>query len=82
MYCSLWNKKESINEILDELREQYKLLNETKITYTKLYKDYCENLMINNKNRVVSKQYFYEYIGKVIPQQYIKENYILKEYWN
>lgn len=82
VYCSLWNKKESINEILDELREQYKLLNETKITYTKLYKDYCENLMINNKNRVVSKQYFYEYIGKVIPQQYIKENYILKEYWN
>jgi hypothetical protein len=80
--CSLWNKSESINEILDELKVGYEVLDECNISFQRLYKDYCESLMLNNKRRIVSKHYFLKYIGKVIPQQYIKNNYILCDYWN
>ena len=71
-----------VDEILDELKVGYEVLDECNISFQRLYKDYCESLMLNNKRRIVSKHYFLKYIGKVIPQQYIKNNYILCDYWN
>ena len=79
--CSLWNKKESITDIIDDLKVQYKLLDEDDITIQKIYKDYCEILSFNDKNLIVSNQFFYKYIDKVIPHQYIKQNYISKYLW-
>ena len=73
--CNLWNKKDSINDILEDLKSQYKLLGENTVSFQKLYKDYCKAQ--NNEKRIVSKDYFLKYISITIPKNFIKNNYIL-----
>ena len=73
--CNLWNKKDSINDILEDLKSQYKLLGENTVSFQKLYKDYCKTQ--NNEKRIVSKDYFLKYISIAIPKKFIKNNYIL-----
>ena len=78
--CTLWNKKDSINDILEDLKSQYKLLDENTVSFQQLYKDYCKEQ--KNEKRIVSKDYFLKYISISIPINFIKNNYILNLYWD
>ena len=52
------------------------------ITIYESYVMFCK--YINNKGCLltVSKNYYWKYIDKVIPEQYIKDGRILLTYWN
>ena len=42
---------------------------------------YCKYSNNNGKLLTVSKKYFYKYIDRIIPEQYIKNNMILFNFW-
>ena len=67
--CDLWDKMEHMTEILEEVFEEYGILelNQDKSIYS-LYQDYCDKATIKSEIRVVSKHYFIKHINKVIPE--------------
>tara|TARA_B100000900_G_C20575940_1_gene715328 strand:+ start:423 stop:1955 length:1533 start_codon:yes stop_codon:yes gene_type:complete len=75
----LWDKQYLIETGLD--LKFNKTIIERKISFHKLYKLYCSFSKSNN-NRIVSKNYFINTINKIIPDKYIKNNMVLKEFWN
>ena len=79
LHCRLWNKKKDISECL---KNKFNKELKKDITILKAYKSYCAYGDQNNFVNIVSKRYFMKYIGKIIPQQYMKNNNILLDYWN
>ncbi len=80
--CDLWDKMEHMTDILEEVFEEYGILelNQDKSIYS-LYQDYCDKATIKSEIRVVSKHYFIKHINKVIPEEYLNNKCISKNYW-
>tara|TARA_B110001452_G_scaffold227260_1_gene202059 strand:- start:151 stop:954 length:804 start_codon:yes stop_codon:yes gene_type:complete len=77
--CNLWDKQ---GDILDAFQNKFNKNIEKDITIYDSYVLFCK--YINNKGKLltVSKKYYFKYINKVIPTQYIKNCCILLDYWN
>ena len=77
--CNLWDKQD---DILDAFQNKFNKNIEKDITIYDSYVLFCK--YINNKGKLltVSKKYYFKYINKVIPEQYIKNGCILLNYWN
>ena len=77
--CNLWDKQ---GDILDAFQNKFNKNIEKDITIYDSYVLFCK--YINNKGKLltVSKKYYFKYINKVIPEQYIKNCCILLNYWN
>jgi len=76
--CIFWNKKEDIKEsITNKFMKQIDI----DLSFLKAYLSYCSYCDNKKKVNIVSKKYFEKYIGSIIPQQYIKNKVILKEFW-
>ena len=76
--CMLWDKKKDISEAVQ------KKFNKTITSDLSLYDAYvmyCKYSNNNGKLLTVSKKYFYKYIDRIIPEQYIQNNYILFSFW-
>ena len=52
------------------------------ITIYESYVMFCKYINNQGKLLTVSKKYYYKYINKVIPDQYIKDGRILLTYWS
>ena len=76
--CIFWNKKEDIKE---SIKNKFMKDINTNLTFLKTYLSYCSYCDKKKKVNIVSKKYFEKYIGSIIPQQYIKNKVILKEFW-
>ncbi len=77
--CSLWKKREDIgNAFQDKFNKQIT----HKISLRNAYTYYCDYVNETGMNFIASKQYFEKYIDRIVPQQYIVNNYIELEFWN
>lgn len=78
--CKMWNKKESLFDILPKMLKNKELHYD--ITIVNAYKEYVKYLGDQDTN-IVSKRYFERYIQKIVPPQYIDSvnNLIRKEFW-
>ena len=79
--CSLWNKKESLFDVLPKLLKNKQLNYD--ITIVNAYKAYVKYVNKDGYKNVVSKRYFEKYIQKIVPPQYLDSvnNLIRKEFW-
>jgi len=77
--CNFWDKQA---DMLDAFQHKFNKTIDKDITIYESYVMFCK--YINNKDKIltVSKKYYYKYIDKVIPEQYIKDGRILLTYWN
>ena len=77
--CNLWDKQ---GDILEAFQNKFNKNIDKDITIYDSYVLFCK--YINNKGKLltVSKKYYFKYISKVIPEQYIKDSCISTEYWN
>jgi hypothetical protein len=77
--CKLWNKKKSI---LDAINNKFnKNINKDIIIYD-AYVMYCKYINKENKGLIVSKEYFFKYIDKILPEKYIENKTIKLNYWD
>lgn len=77
----LWDKQGAIEVGLEN---KFNKDIKTKISMSKLYKYYCSYCK-KNKQKIASKNYFINVVHKIIPEgqnEYIKNNMILKKYWD
>ncbi len=77
--CNLWDKQ---GDMLEAFQHKFNKPIEKDITIYESYVMYCKYANNNGKLMTVSKKYYYKYIGKVIPNQYIINGRILLNYWN
>ena len=63
--CVLWNKKETIKNVVKDISSQIDISNLTNI---KLYKKYCVYLKKNKNELVVNKTYFMDVIKEIKEQ--------------
>ena len=77
--CRLWDKQKDMREAVQ--KKFNKKITEN-LTLYNAYVMYCKYSNNNGKLLTVSKKYFYKYIDRIIPEQYIKNNNILFSYWN
>ena len=77
--CVLWDKQ---GDILEAFQHKFNKPIEKDITIYESYVMYCKYANNNGKLMTVSKKYYYKYIGKVIPNQYIINGRISLNYWN
>ena len=77
--CIFWEKKKDIKESLDcgFLKNI-----DNDLSFLKAYLSYCSYCDKTKKLNIVSKKYFEKYIGNIIPDKFIKNKIISKEYWN
>ena len=75
----MWDKQA---DILEAFQNKFNKNIDKDITIYDSYVLFCK--YINNKGKLltVSKKYYFKYISKVIPEQYIKDSCISTEYWN
>jgi hypothetical protein len=76
--CNLWNKQA---DILEAFQNKFNKEINADITIYDSYVMYCKYSGNNGKLLTVSKKYYYKYIDKVIPTQYINEGCILLSYF-
>ena len=60
--CILWNKKVTIKEVINNIRETDNI---NKYTNIKLYKKYCEYLKKSKSELVVNKRYFMDVVNDI-----------------
>ena len=60
--CKLWNKRKTINDVINKIAEEENIEN---ITNMKLYKKYCHYLKIMKNELVVNKTYFMDVINDI-----------------
>ena len=77
-YCCLWNKRECMR---DAIHNKFDINIQTDIRLRNAYQYYCQFATNHSHSFIVSKQYFEKYIDRIVPQQYIVNNYIKKEFW-
>ena len=77
--CNFWDKQ---GDILEALQNKFNKTIDRDITIYESYVMFCK--YINNKGSLltVSKNYYWKYIDKVIPKQYIKDGRISIQYWD
>ena len=80
--CSLWNKQEDMNEVINQLKIDYNFYQVEDMPIYKLYKDYCEKTLESKHQKICSKNYFTNYLSKIIPSQFLQSNKLKKEYWS
>lgn len=78
--CKLWDKQGDISNFFTEYNWCDGYTNRN-ISLMNAYKLYC-NYTTEKNILTVSKNYFQRYIDRIIPQQYISNNYISKDYWS
>tara|TARA_B110000444_G_C18615386_1_gene489637 strand:- start:233 stop:799 length:567 start_codon:yes stop_codon:yes gene_type:complete len=76
--CIFWKKKEDIGE---SIKNKFMKNIDKNLTFLEAYLSYCSYCDKKKKLNIVSKKYFEKYIGSIIPQQYIKNKVILKDFW-
>ena len=76
--CNYWDKQA---DMLEAFQHKFNKPIDRDITIYESYVMFCK--YINNQGKIltVSKKYYYKYIDKVIPEQYIKDGRILLAYW-
>jgi hypothetical protein len=77
--CNLWDKQ---GDITEAFQNKFNKNIESSPSIYDSYVMYCKYSNNNGKLLTVSKKYYYKYIDKVIPNQYIKDGRILLNYWN
>ena len=77
--CNLWDKQ---GDITEAFQNKFNKNIESSPSIYDSYVMYCKYSNNNGKLLTVSKKYYYKYIDKVIPDQYIKDGRILLNYWN
>ena len=81
--CLLWDKKEEIKTVIDDLKIAYKFSPDCfEKSIDILYNDYCARCKTKFNYRVTNKQEFEKYINQIIPDKYIIRKRILNDYWN
>ena len=80
--CSLWNKQEDMREVINQLKIDYNFYQVDDMPIYKLYKDYCEKTLESKDQKICSKNYFANYLAKIIPSQFLQSNKLKKEYWS
>ena len=75
----IWNKKDCIRECIFH-KFDIEIQNDVRVRTA--YQYYCSYATHHSHNFIASKQYFEKYIDRIIPQQYIVNNYIKKDFWN
>lgn len=78
--CITWDKQKDIVDFLTNSYNDIMESGEDKSLF-QLYVLYC-NYTEDTNNLTVSKNYFIRYIDRVIPRQYISNNYILHSYFD
>jgi hypothetical protein len=78
--CQLWDKQRDVSNFFTEYNWDIDYSNKN-ISLINAYKLYCTYTTTNNL-LTVSKNYFHRYIDRIIPQQYISNNNISKDYWS
>lgn len=76
--CKKWKKQE---DILEAFQNKFNKDISNDLLIYDAYVLYCKYSNNNGKLLTVSKKYFYKYIGNVIPSNFIKDGYILSNYW-
>ena len=80
--CLLWDKKQEIITILEELKITYKFSPEYfEKSIDIIYTDYCARCKTKFNYRVSNKQEFEKYIRQIIPDKFIIRKRILNDYW-
>ena len=80
--CLLWDKKQEIITILEDLKITYKFSPECfEKSMDIIYTDYCNRCKTKFAYRVSNKQEFEKYIRKIIPDKFIIRKRILNDYW-
>lgn len=79
--CMLWDKQNDIIQFFSNYNFNEGETVHKNVSIYKAYKIYCGYANDNNL-LTVSKNYFNRYIDRVIPEQYILNNYISKDYWS
>ena len=79
IFSPLWNKKDCIRECIFH-KFDIEIQNDVRVRTA--YQYYCSYATHHSHNFIASKQYFEKYIDRIIPQQYIVNNYIKKDFWN
>ena len=77
--CNTWDKKKSV---LDAINNKFKKKITNDLSLYDAYIMYCKYINKENKGYIVSKEYFFKYIDKILPLKYIENNSILLSYWN
>ena len=77
--CNLWDKKKSILEAINNKFNKH--INNDILIYD-AYIMYCKYINKENKGLIVSKEYFFKYIDKILPEKYIENKTIKLNYWN
>lgn len=80
--CLLWNKKEEMQIILNDLKITYKFSPDCfEKSIDVVYKDYCLRCKTKFNYKAINKHEFKKYINQIIPDKYIIRNRILNDYW-
>ena len=80
--CLLWDKRDEILTILNDLKIAYKFSPDCfEKSIDTVYIDYCNRCRSKFNYRVVNKQEFKKYINQIIPDKYIIRKRILNDYW-
>tara|TARA_Y100000768_G_C23978625_1_gene684437 strand:+ start:1344 stop:2861 length:1518 start_codon:yes stop_codon:yes gene_type:complete len=77
--CNLWDKQ---GDMLEAFQHKFNKEINKDITIYESYVMFCKYINNQGKLLTVSKKYYYKYIDKVIPEQYIKDGRILMNYWS
>jgi hypothetical protein len=78
--CSLWNKKDDINKILNEIKLEFnKKMEKYPIAIDYLYDKYC---IYKKNNLIINKKYFKKYVKEILSNVIDHDNLILPDWWN
>ena len=77
--CNLWDKKKSI---LDAINNKFNKNINKDILLLDAYVMYCKYINKHGKGFIVSKEYFFKYIDKILPEKYIENKSIKLNYWS
>jgi hypothetical protein len=78
IYCSYWNKQEDMREAIKSKFDKEITENMSLVQAYLSYVSYSDK---HEKINCCSKKYFEKYIKNIIPEEYLKNKSIFKEYW-
>lgn len=81
--CLLWNKRDELTTILNDLKITYKFSPDYyEKSIDQIYMDYCTRCTSKFNYRIINKKEFVKYINQIIPEKYIIRKRILNEFWS
>ncbi len=78
IFCSYWNKQQDMKEAIEAKFDKEITENMSLVQAYLSYVSYSDK---HKKINCCSKKYFEKYIKNIIPEEYLKNKSILKEYW-